>query len=427
MQEIVFYLSKFYELFLSLWWIWLPTVLYFPAKYFWLYASRQIKFYDQIRWVLLEIIPPEEVPKTPKAMEDFFNAIWGLYDPPANVREFWLEGKWLASYSFEIVGKKDQAHFYIRVPATHKDLVVSNIYAEYPDAEVKEVSDYVYKFGKELPNKEYNLWGCDLDLTKPEIYPLKTYHYWEAEGIPEEKRIDPLTVLFEFISNLKEGEEVWIQIKISPISNDEHPYLKEAEKEINKWMKGESGKKPSPFEILELEKLPKDAFEVLLFGPPSEKPKAAALPRELGYLWLPPHIAEKIRQIGEKIKKYMYECNIRFLYIAPREIFSPPRGVAGTMGFFSLFSDVNLNATKPGKTKTKVAPWFFEERRLFVRKRKLFKFFCERRWPWHRLPYLLSTAELASLYHFPGKRVVPAISVPRIKVKPGAPPPTLPR
>ncbi len=47
-------------------------------------------------------------------------------------------------------------------------------------------------------------------------------------------------------------------------------------------------------------------------------------------------------------------------------------------------------------------------------------------WPWHRGPYAFSTAELATIFHFPPKEVTPSIGVPRIEIKKGAAPPNLP-
>ena len=96
------------------------------------------------------------------------------------------------------------------------------------------------------------------------------------------------------------------------------------------------------------------------------------------------------------------------------------------MGAFDQFATVNLNAFKPDKTKTKIAPWFFEKRRLYVRKRKNFRYYVERRWPWHRKPYIFSTAELATMYHFPGKVVAPSAAAPRVEIKKAGVPPELP-
>jgi len=430
-MDFLQYLLEFTKIVLSMWWLWLAIILYFPAKEIYLWAIRELKFFIPEKFVLLEIKIPEEVEKTPKAMENVFHTIWSLYDPPANIRDYWIKGKWLLYYTLEIVGKRGEVHLYIRVPESRRNLVESAIYAEYPNAEIIETEDYVYKFGRELPNEEYDLWGADMALKKPEVYPIRTYEYWETERTPEGKRVDPLAAIFEAFSNLKEGEEAWIQIKICPITDDEHPYLEESQKLINQIMKRPEEKKPGILEPLYLSKIPSDIWQAIIHGKPvperaKEKIEEKSPFFELGLMRLSPGEAEALRLIEQNLSKYVYEANIRFLYIAKRDIFSPSRGVPPICGAFSQFSTINLNGFAPDKTKTKTAPWFFEERRLFVKKRRIFRFYANRLWPFHRKPYILSTAELATLFHFPGKDVAPAIGVPRVAIRKAGAPPTLP-
>jgi hypothetical protein len=427
MSDFLIFLPQFIQNILSFWWLWLAIILYPAAKYLYLWTIREINFYNKINWVLLEIKPPATIEKTPKAMENVFHTIWTLYDPPATIRDYWLKGQWLLYYSLEIVGRKGEMHFYIRTPKTHKSLVEYALYAEYPDIEIKEVEDYVKKFG-ELPNEKYDIWGTDQRLTKPDVYPIRTYTYWETEMSRPEKITDPFSTLFEHLTGLEEDEECWIQIKISPSANELRPYSKEAQKVVNEIMKRAVAKEAGTLESLHFSKAPWDILDVLVEGSPI--PERTAQPEtpgfDIGLMKLSPGETEVLRAIEENIGKYFYEANIRFLYIANREIFSPPRGVAPLVGFFSQFSSLNLNGLAPDKTKTKVMPWFFEKRRLFMKKRKLYRYYASRMWPWHRAPYVFSTAELATLFHFPSKQIAPSIGIPRIEVRKGAPPPNLP-
>lgn len=421
------FLSQFLNLFLSLWWLWLSILLYFPAKYFYLFAKND-QWLGTIKWKILEIKIPPEVSKTPKAMENVFHSMWSMYDPPSNIKDYWIDGKGLLFYSLEIVGKRDEVHFYIRTPESHSQLVKSAIWAEYPEAEIEEVKDYVDKFGNNIPDEKYNLWGADLKLVKPDVYPIRTYEYWESENTKEEKRLDPLTTLFEAFGNLEEDEEVWVQIKIAPITDEDHPYVEESKKIINKIMRRPEEKTPGILEPLQLSKIPSDIWTVLIEGKPIPPLGEEKLPSglDVGLMKLSPGEAEILRAIETNLGKYVYEGNLRFLYISNRKIYSPPRGVASTMAAFNQFATVNLNAFTPDKTKTKVTPWFFEDRRLYMKRRKIFRYHTKRLWPWHRKPYVFSTAELATIYHFPGRTSVPAISVPRAELKKGETPPNLP-
>lgn len=427
MIDFLLYLPQILRNILSFWWLWLAIFLYKPAKYLYLWALRDIKFYDRIEWVMLEIQMPSEVEKTPKAMENVLHAIWPIFDPPANFRDYWIDGKWNAYYSLEVVGRRGEIHFYIRTPKTHKSLVEYALYAEYPNMEITETEDYVKKFG-ELPNEKYDIWPTDQRLLKPDVYPIRTYEYWETELTRIERKIDPMATLLEHFTGLEEGEECWIQIKISPANSEIRPYPEESKKFIDELMKRAQKKEMGVMESLQLSKAPMDMVNVLAEGKPiPDRAGGEESPSfDIGLMKLSPGESEVLRAIEENVSKYFYETNIRFMYLAKREIFSPPRGVAPLVGFFSQFSTVNLNGLAPDKTKPKVMPWFFEKRRLFTKKRKMYRYFRDRMWPWHRPPYVFSTAELATIFHFPSKEIAPSIGVPRVEIKKGGYPPKLP-
>ena len=50
------------------------------------------------------------------------------------------------------------------------------------------------KFPKGAPNRDWDLFGADIEFTKPDPYPIKTYHYYEEDVTG--KMIDPLAGLF---------------------------------------------------------------------------------------------------------------------------------------------------------------------------------------------------------------------------------------
>lgn len=377
---------------------------------------------------MLEIKIPEEVKKTPKAMENVLHGIWTLFDPPATFRDYWIDGKWDAYYTLEVVGRKGEIHFYIRTPSTHKSLVEYALYAEYPNIEIKEAEDYVKKFG-DLPNEKYDIWAADQKLMKPDVYPLRTYEYWETELTRPEKKIDPMAMLLEHFTSLEADEECWVQIKISPANEENHPRAEEAKKVVDELMKRAAKRTTGVVESLYLPKAPGDMMTVLLEGKPiPERGVVEEGPGfDIGLMKLSPGESEVVKAIESDLSKYYYATNIRFIYVANREIYSPPRGIAPLLGFFGQFSTINLNGLGPDKTKTKVMPWFFEKRRLFMKKRKMYRYYAARMWPWHRGPYAFSTAEIATIFHFPSKEIAPSVGVPRVEVKKGGAPPELPR
>jgi len=427
MSDLTLYLYQFLQLLLSLWWLWLAIFLYRPAKYFWLWERRE-SWESSIKFELLEIKIPEEVTKTPKAMENVLHSMWALYDPPANIRDYWIDGKHLIYFSLEIVGKKDEIHFYIRTPKTFRHVVENAIYGEYPDAEIQEVDDYVYNLGKALPNEKYDTWGTDMGNPMPSAYPIRTHEYWETEMTKEEKKIDPLAALFECFGNLKEEEEIWVQIKTLPITDQWHKYIEDGKDIVNKIMQRPEEKKTGILDPLHLSKIPGDIWNILVRG--EEIPERQIEEKEervdFGIMRLSPGETEIIKAIEDKLSKYVYEGNVRSLYISRRDIYLPARGAGSICGAFNQFSTNNLNGFKPDETKTKVAPWFFEARRLFLKKQKIFRFYSNRMWPWHRKPYIYSISEIATIFHFPGKTVSPAAAAPRVEFKKTKAPPVLP-
>lgn len=418
--------------FLDIWWLWLAFFLYKPAKYLYIYGIRKVKFYNPLKSVLLEIKLPEEIEKTPKAMENVLNIIWAVYYPPTNMREFWIKGTWLDRVTFEIVGKKGEIRFYVRVPynpRNFRDVVEGAIYGEYPGVELEEVGDYVHKFGKSMPNEEYTLWGCDIGLLKPDSYPIRTYNYWETELTREAKKIDPLAGMFEVLSSLKDGEEIWVQIMADAVTDAEHHYLEESKELINKLMRRPPEKKEGLLSPLRLSKIPSDVWGVIAEGnpiPPAEEEEEKDFAFDLGVMKLSPGETETLKAIQENLSKPVYDANIRLIYIAKKEIFAIERGVVGPLGGFNQFSTIDLNGFKPDITMTKVMPWFFEARRLYAKKRKMFRLYTERGDVLHRPMYIMSTAELATIFHFPGKVVAPSTVIPRVEVRKGGPPSTLP-
>jgi hypothetical protein len=100
--------------------------------------------------------------------------------------------------------------------------------------------------------------------------------------------------------------------------------------------------------------------------------------------------------------------------------------------FFKALSTENLGGFRPFKyTITKVKSpvlWFLDKRRLYLRKRKIFKNYKRRLTPLFPQPggtFILNTEELATIFHFPGKLIVPA-SLERVDLKKGEPPIGLP-
>ncbi len=422
-EQIISALSVLWQI-LKVWW-WLPLLFILWRPFIFLYTFwRKEKFDATVKRIVLEIKIPKDVLKPIKAMEDVFAGIHAIHDV-FTWREVWIEGQFLLNVSLEIVSLGGEIHFYIRTPVQFRGIVESNIYSQYPEAEITEVPDYTQAVPQDIPNKDWDIWGTDEISTKPNAYPIKTYKKFETETQPvEEKRLDPLAGLLEGMATVQPGEQMWIQIVAKPI-REEVPWIEEGKKIRDKLVR--RPEKPKPKSMIQ------EAIEVVVLGnPPGGAPTTAekeVIPPEMK---LTPGEKDIVQGIEEKIGKFGYECNIRYVFLGRRDVFFRPRARI-PFGFFKNVSSENMGGFKPDKrTLTKVKSpffWFLDKRRVYLKKRRIFRYYVKRWTPYFPLPggtFILNSEELATLFHFPGKITVPTPSIPRVEAKKGEAPPELP-
>lgn len=429
------FLTPVWEILKYWWWALLPFILWKPFLFLWLWWRRD-KFLRKQKFCLIDIKIPKEVLKPIRAMETVMVGLFQtIYDPPDSW-EKWIEGKINLSYGFEIVSLGGDPHFFIRIPASIKDSIESIIYAQYPEAEISVADDYTKNVPQNIPNESWDIWGADYRLLKPDAYPIKTYKQFETEHEPlEEKRIDPLASLLEAMAKIGPGEQLWVQILAEPVTNLEFPWVTEGEKirdELARRDKKSLARKPMIFE----------AVDVLITGEPPKEPeeKKETLPPEMK---LTPGEREIISAVEEKIAKVAFKSNVRFIYLGKKDVFYKPK-LRLVFGYFGSFGTQNLNYIAPYghplMTKVKKS-WFlpinlFQERRLYMKKRKLFRNYLrrvggffprqERLKAKKRATFILNIEEMATMFHFPGRTSAPAPFVERIEAKKGEAPPGLP-
>ena len=120
---------------------------------FWV-RHRNEEWISTIKWVMLEFRIPRDVFKSPRAMElALGNALHQTGGVATRYNKFWL-GRVLAWFSLEIVSTEGDIHFYIRTPKQFRNIVESQIYAQYPRAEIFEVEDYVLPVVKSMYEEE---------------------------------------------------------------------------------------------------------------------------------------------------------------------------------------------------------------------------------------------------------------------------------
>ena len=410
------------------WWVLMPFILYRLFLFHWLWWRKEE--WDLIQEkILLEIRMPKETLKPIRAMEQVFSAFWGgVYDPP-DWWEKWIEGKQLHSLQLELVSLGGEPHLYIRIPETRRNVVEAAIYSQYPDAEISIVDDYTKYVPRDVPNKDWDIWGTDYQLIKDDVYPIKTYAQFFEESpdtSKEEKRVDPLSTLLEGMGTLGRGEQLWIQIVIEPITKAENDFISRGKTIVDELAKRPKKAKRKMILLEAAEELMTGKVP----GKEEEKQEEPMIPVEMR---LTPGEREKVEGVENKIAKRCFESFFRFLYLAKRDNFMPG-AKAIPFSFFAQFATENFNAPKPWpKTITKIHRYpvldILRPRRVFVRKRRLFFRYINRfppLYPKKGGTYIFNIEELATLFHFSGRIVIPAPFVRRVEAKKGEAPLELP-
>ncbi len=395
------------------WWLIIPiilgSVLWERFRYYTL-----INFFKKMKWVTLEIRIPQIIEKTPKAMEQVFAALHASYVFNIKWTEKNFKGKSQEWYSIEMVGIAGGIYFYIRTSENHRNLVESAIYAQYPDAEISEVDDYVSNLPSIIPNKTYDLWGTDLILGRDDGFPIRTYPAFEEKK--DEALLDPMAGIAEVMSRLKEGEMILLQFLIRPTNDD---WKKKAEETRDKVMGRKKPKKAGFADDAKdlIGSFFKGPFAEVEFKKKDEKPMTENL-----MMGKTPGEKEIIEGIEKKMAKLAFDTRIRFIYIDRRESFS--RGyISAVLGAFRQYDTRDMNYFRPDIDTMTKGKFPFKARKAEAKKRKIFKAYRYRMMG--RKNSIMNVEELATIFHFPAIAVKSPM-LRRLSSRKGEPPAGLP-
>ncbi len=334
--------------------------------------------------VLLAIEVPKENEKTPLAAEQFFASLHGLY---RNVFQRLLYGG--VSVSFEIAARKGRIRFFVRVPLRLKDFVSKQLYAQYPDAKIYQVDDYVNFY--DIATLEREVVVSNIVTNRPSVYPIRTFVNFE---------VDPLSAITSALSGLNEAEDVWFQMVVSPVNSN---WQAMARGYIHSVRQGKTGLLRSvTWGVL------REVAEILFVYIPRSligRGGEISAPKTIE---IPDHVSEALKLIEAKASKLGYSAKIRLVCISPQKDRSLQlRGEF--MSTLQQFTLSNLNGFKLGRRVLNVG-WFKEAYALRNGKRNA---------------TILNVEELASIFHLPSV----SVSTPNIvwsRARKGEPPPNLP-
>ncbi len=362
-------------------------------------SKLNIEDHSQNKFEILEIRVPkidENLLETsPLSAENMFASLHGLLREDSIVQE---------NISFEIISTgREGIKFYVTAPTSAVRFLESQLYAQYPNAQLIHVEDYTQKY---IPSDSF-FDIAYLGFSKPNFFPIKTFRDFET---------DPLSGLTSSFSEVTGDENLWMQILIRPTpdvwQNEGYKYTNAVREGLDPIKKG-----PNPFSQV-ASTIGQEMFDLaanIVVSPfrnnslvdkngkpitPAGKPVSA--PR------MTPVQENELTGIENKLSKMGYKVIIRVLSSAKTQdrVSSNMRSVTASLKQFTSTSSNaftwTLSHDRNAALDTYIHRGYEEERAI-----------------------IMNVEELATLYHMPSNKVeTPNISW--IHSKKAEPPATLP-
>lgn len=161
--------------------------------------EKEEVFNDVRNPVVMQILVPRENEKAALAAEQMFASIHGVLGGNRRGTDV---------VSFEIASTDENGiRFFVVAPQHLSRFIEGQIYAQYPNADIEYVADYV-----NIPTEKDNIFVTtgEIEMEKDSIFPIKTFRSFE---------VDPLAAITGAMSELNRYEQVWLQVIVRPVSN----------------------------------------------------------------------------------------------------------------------------------------------------------------------------------------------------------------
>jgi hypothetical protein len=376
-------------------------------------SKSRAEFFAKQKYILLEITPPKNLQKTPQAMELFIGSLYQTGGDASGLISKYTNGSCRPWFSLEIVSIDGYVRFFIWSRANFIEMIETQLYSQYPDVEIIDRTGNDYSTDVKWDPENYQYWGCNFVKTSASHLPIKTYaSHGMVGGGKEESKVDPITPVIELLGSLKKNEQIWFQILVRAHTKE---IVKPGTKnEMVDW-KYEAG--------LDLIKRMKRDVKM-----DKDKPVNPAL------LQLTKAEKEAAEAIENNISKLPFDCGVRAVYVAKKDVFRPSM-IAGINGAFRQYGSPNLNGFKTvGAPSSPKFKWQDRDgKKLLSQKKRIFgeyqhrSFFIPEYIPYGaRLKhFVMTTEEIATVFHLPGN-VARTPTMARVQAKKVEPPANLP-
>lgn len=370
--------------------LWLPGITFVLFFESWVHFVQKKFDLSQGR-TTIEIKLPQEIFKSPEAMEFVLTYLHQTASPDNLVQTYW-DGKNPPTYSLELVSRHGDVRFYMNVPKKKfKNLVETQLYAQYPGIEVKELDiDYT----AEIPwdTSRFSYFSLHFGLKKADAYPIKTYLEFGLDKMPkEEEKVDPISGMLEVLGSLGPGEHAWIQILIT--ANRKTTFKEGVLSESSDWTDAARA---------EIKKIIENANKRVGVRVDPEKGVS------LNMMNLSDGEKETIKAIERSLGKNAFDTKIRGMYIATNESFNPGERIGGIITGWRNYDDLNRNAIG-ARWRTDVDwPWWEDpsgHKREHMKKEELAEYKRRTYTSYNKIDgaKVMTVEELATIFHLPGK------------------------
>lgn len=268
---------------------------------------------------------------------------------------------------------KGEIYFYVGVPREALDLMEKQITSFYPEAVITE---------KEAPNifaPEYKVDGCYLNLSKASYMPIKTVERMES---------DPLNNIINAFSKIDGKNGASVQFICRPVENDwQDDALKKAEEMYKEKENHSLWRFLNPFRWIGA------LFEVFFNADKAFQSQE----EKMGGGGVTPLTQERVKAIEEKATKTGFDVIIRIASSAPSQHIATQQ-LASIVGAFDQFNTPDMNSI--GRT--------YHQSLKKITRDYIFRSFHRPKWmaiwryfhigEWRQI---LSSEEMAALFHFP--------------------------
>lgn len=355
----------------------LGYLLFFAGK-----DDEEIVFEEVRDPVILHIAVPRQNDKTPLAAEQMFASLHGIVRDNRRSTDF---------LSFEIVSDTASGvNFYAAIPKYLVKFVEGQIYAQYPNAEIMIVEDYVDK-PLRLPGGTQGsefISTAEIELVRDFIFPIKTFRDFD---------VDPLSAITSAVTDVDDGEQVMLQILMRPVDNYWQDYAKDYIEAVRE------GKDPASAGGSFWKAVGGAVVTVIAGGMNffiSSSSEESSKGDQKPIVRLLPGQEEELRQITEKMTQVGFEMCIRIVTKA-QDGERADQLLRDVTASFKQFTTANLNGFTRSKEEVPGAEIYNRYKRRYLSTETV---------------DILNISELASLYHLPNISVeTPNISWSRAK------------